>query len=154
MKAAILSWDPADVEEVIVALQLRWPDVSALVASNGRSDLATVEQAEPDVVILHGHLPDVDVWSAIKQIRLLSGVPILVAMQSENEMDAVKAFEAGADEYVSLPCDLTVFVARVVALLRRVGVTKPGSQGAFIRCGEQLGHCSDSPETPRQTLLS
>ena len=148
MKAAIFSWDPAEVEEVIVALRLRWPDVSALVASNGRSDLATVEQAEPDVVILHGHLPDIDVWSAIRQIRLASDVPILVAMQSDNDMDAVKAFDAGADEYVSLPCDLMAFVARVIALLpkrqqdqaklRRVGVTKPGAQGAVIRCGELL----------------
>ncbi len=129
MKAAIFSWDPAEVEEVIVALQWRWPDVSASLASNGGSDLAAVEQAEPDVVILHGHLPDIDVWSAIKRIRLVSDVPILVAMQSDNEMDAVQAFETGADEYVSLPCDRMVLVALVVALLRRVGATTPALKG-------------------------
>ena len=51
-------------------------------------------------------------------------------------MQVVKALELGADDYLRMPCNLMVVIARVVALLRRVGLTKQTSEDGTINCGD------------------
>ncbi len=53
-------------------------------------------------------------------------------------MDIVKSLEAGADDYIAMPCSMMVLMARAVALLRRVGLTKREDTAAPIRFGELM----------------
>lgn len=70
--------------------------------------------------------------------QAFSDVPIIVAQEEEDEseMQVVKALELGADDYIKMPCNLMVVMARVVALLRRVGLAKNRSEESVIHCGD------------------
>ena len=83
--------------------------------------LEVIEREEPDISIICEDLTDLTVWEVIKEIRRFSYVPIIVALESNGEMEVVKALRLGADEFIRLPCNLTEFIARVVALVRRAG---------------------------------
>ena len=138
MKVLFFSQDSAKVEQLVLALRLRWPDLNPLIASSGDVGLQVVEQEEPELVMLCDDLPDLGLWASIKEIRRFSDIPIIVAIESENEMEVVKALELGADDFIRLPCNLMEVMARVVALVRRVGLTKQRSDETPIRCGELL----------------
>ncbi len=141
MKVLFFCQDGARVEQLVLALRLRWPDLRPLVASQGSVGIQVVEQEEPDVVIVCDDLADMAIWTAIKEIRRFSNVPLVVAVEDSRKddgMEVVKAIELGADDYIRLPCNLMVVMARVVALVRRVGFTKQQSDEAPIRCGDLL----------------
>jgi DNA-binding response OmpR family regulator len=138
VKVLFFCQDGDKVEQIVLALRLRWPDLRPLIASQGQVGLEVVEREEPDIVIVCDDLPDMGVWMIIKEIRRFSDLPIMVAMESENEMEVVKALELGADDFISLPCNLMEVMARAVALVRRVGLTKQRSDETPIRCGDLL----------------
>ncbi len=138
MKVLFFSQDDTSVEQLTLALRLRWPDLAPLVASHGDLALLAVEEEEPNLVMLCDDLPNLGIWSAIIEIRRFSDTPIIVATEQEDdsEMQVVKALELGADDYIRMPCNLMVVMARVVALLRRVGLTKQTSEDSTIHCGD------------------
>lgn len=123
---------------MVLALCLRWPDLTPLVVSQGAVGLQLIEQEQPDFVIICEDLPNLGMCTAIREIRRLSDTPIIVATEAkdDSEMQAVKALELGADDYIRMPCNLLVVMARVVALLRRVGLTKQTSEDLTIHCGD------------------
>ena len=138
MKALFFCQDGGRVEQMVLALRLRWPDLTPLVVSQGTVGLRSVEEEQPDFVILCEDLPNLGIWTAIREIRRFSDIPIIVATEEgdDSEMQVVKALELGADDYIRMPCNLMVVMARVVALLRRVGLTKQTSEEGTIHCGD------------------
>ena len=138
MKALFFSQDEAKAERLALALRMRWPDLNPLVASHGTAGLQAIEQEDPDLVMLCGDLPDLDIWSAIERVRQSSDVPIVVAVEGHGELDVVKALELGADDHIHLPCNLMEVTARVVALMRRAGRTRQRNDGSPIRCGDLM----------------
>ncbi len=140
MKVLFFCLEGSKVEQMTLALRLRWPDLRPLVASQGKVGLEVLEEEEPDLVMLCQDLDDMGIGAAIKEIRRFSDVPIVVAVESieHSEIEIVKALEAGADDYIRLPCNLMEVMARVVALMRRVGAAKQRSDETPIRCGDLL----------------
>jgi two-component system OmpR family response regulator len=81
-----------------------------------------------DAVILDGMLPNVDGLDVIRQLRALDRwVPILMLTARTGIDDRVEGLDAGADDYVPKPFDVTELSARVRALVRRGGVTRPAT---------------------------
>ena len=136
MKVLFFSNDTQMVEQIVLALKLRWPDIEPLMVTDGNEGLHLIEQQEPELIMLCEDLPNLGMWQAIQEIRRFADTPIVVASEQDGEMVVVKALELGADEYISMPCSMMVVMARVVALLRRVGVSKRGSVDSLIRCGD------------------
>ena len=138
MKVLFFGGEGPTVEQLALALRLRWPDLRPFVASEGDVGLEVIEQEEPELVFLCDDMPNMSIWEAIKEIRRFSDIPIIVATEGRDEMAVVKALESGADDFIHLPCNLMEVMARVVALVRRVGLTKQRSDETPIRCGELL----------------
>ena len=138
MKVLFFSKDNAAVEEIALALRLRWPDMEPMAVAQGGKGLYVIEQQEPELVVVCEHLADMSIWQIIKEIRRFADTPIVVAARTENELDIVKALEMGADDYIGMPCSMMVLMARVVAVLRRVGLAKRENADAPIRCGELM----------------
>ena len=136
MKVLFFCQDGPKVEQLVLALRLRWPDLRPLVASQGGVGIQVIEQEEPELVILCEDLTDLSIWSAIREIRRFSDVPIIVATEGGDEMEVVKAIEMGADDYIQLPCNLMVVMARVIGLVRRIGLAKQRSDETPIQCGD------------------
>jgi DNA-binding response OmpR family regulator len=72
-----------------------------------------------DIVVLDLGLPDVDGKEALRMIRAVSEVPVIVATARDDQDEIVKIFDAGADDYVIKPYSTDHLEARIRALLRR-----------------------------------
>ncbi len=94
-------------------------DVTAL--GTAMEGLQAVVNGSPDVVILDMGLPDLDGAELLKMIRAVSSVPVIVATARNEDRDVVRTLDAGADDYLVKPFSVDQLVARVRAVLRRVG---------------------------------
>src|SRR5215211_5189068 len=73
-----------------------------------------------DVVVLDVMLPGIDGFSLASRLRSQGHfVPILMLTARGQAEDVLRGFEAGADDYLPKPFDLSVLLARINALLRR-----------------------------------
>jgi two-component system, OmpR family, KDP operon response regulator KdpE len=82
--------------------------------------LQIVIDSPPDLVILDLGLPDLDGYEALRMLRAISKVPVVVATARDDEADIVKVLDAGADDYLVKPFGVSQIEARVRAVLRRV----------------------------------
>jgi len=82
--------------------------------------LQLVVDSPPDLVILDLGLPDLDGYEALRMLRAISKVPVVVATARDDEADIVKVLDAGADDYLVKPFGVSQIEARVRAVLRRV----------------------------------
>lgn len=100
------------------------------VANDGRAGLEAFRAWLPDLVITDLSMPGYTGLELCERIRQLSEVPVLVLSVKEDEPTKVKAFDIGADDYVSKPFGMAELTARVRALLRR-SATLPQSDAAY-----------------------
>lgn len=74
-----------------------------------------------DLVILDVSLPDGSGFDICRKIRQTSKVPIMFLTAADEEMDIIMGLDIGADDYITKPFKLAVFLSRINALLRRSG---------------------------------
>lgn len=72
-----------------------------------------------DLVILDVSLPDGSGFEICKKIRQTSKVPIMFLTAADEETDIIMGLDIGADDYITKPFKLAVFLSRINALLRR-----------------------------------
>lgn len=90
-------------------------------AYSGQRGLEAVCQAMPDLVLLDLLLPDISGCEILRRIRTFSSVPIILVSSLETPQDRVNALEQGADDFLSRPIHPDELLARISALLRRIG---------------------------------
>ncbi|MCO6008362.1 response regulator transcription factor [Actinoallomurus purpureus] len=81
--------------------------------------LREVTRSAPDVVLLDLGLPDLDGAEALKMLRGVSDVPVIVATARDDEAEIVRLLNAGADDYLIKPFSGEHLSARLGAVLRR-----------------------------------
>jgi DNA-binding response OmpR family regulator len=89
----------------------------------------------PDLVILDLGLPDIDGTDALRMMRSISDVPVIVATARRSEADIISLLGDGADDYVTKPFSSGHILARIAAVLRRSRVAVDTSQ-TVITVGE------------------
>jgi DNA-binding response OmpR family regulator len=116
--------DVAISEPLARALHREGYDV--VVAARGHDALAQAADPELAVVILDLGLPDMDGVEVCRRLRTIQPkLPVLMLTARAEEVDAVVGLDAGADDYVSKPFRVAELMARVRALLRRLGPDEP-----------------------------
>ena len=135
MKVVYIGVDERTSEIATLAVHLRWPDATPLIATSAEEGMELIERELPDVVLLHPDFEDLTLGQAIQEIRRFSNVPMLVLGKGEDEMEVVSSLELGADDYVRLPCDLTEIMVRIWALLRRMGIRPTNESEGPISSG-------------------
>jgi DNA-binding response OmpR family regulator len=89
-----------------------------------------------DVVVLDLGLPDLDGSEALKMLRGITDVPVIVATARDDEGEIVRLLNAGADDYLTKPFSAEHLSARITAVLRRArGTAGAGPGAAVIRVG-------------------
>lgn len=76
----------------------------------------------PDLVILDVMLPDFDGLSVLEKLRkdaVTKSVPVIMVTAKGSEMDKVKGFDLGADDYITKPFSVLELISRVRAIIRR-----------------------------------
>ena len=89
----------------------------------------------PDLLILDLGLPDIDGYSVCQQIRARSSIPIIVVTARGAEVDRVVGLELGADDYIVKPFGFRELVARIRAVMRRIGELQTAEQ---VHAAEQV----------------
>lgn len=84
----------------------------------GEHGIALAGELRPNVIILDLGLPDIDGLAAIRRVREWSKTPILVLSVRSDAQEKVKALDAGANDYVTKPFNITELMARLRVMLR------------------------------------
>ena len=134
--AVFIGADPQVAEIVRLGICLRWPDVTPLVATTGAGGLELVKEESPDLVLLRPDFPDKSLTEVIRELREFSDVPLVVLNHPSNELEPVTALEAGADEYIQLPCELSELTFKIWSLMRRSEGHKAGEDGELLISGD------------------
>ncbi|BBF79812.1 response regulator [Asticcacaulis excentricus] len=93
-------------------------DYTVIPAETGREGIRLATSVKPDAVLLDLGLPDIDGTEVIGSIRSWSKMPILVVSVRDQEEEKVKAFDLGANDYVTKPFGTAELMARLRASLR------------------------------------
>ena len=86
--------------------------------ATGDQALSAFLQYQPSLVLLDVMLPRIDGVRVCRQIRELSGIPIIMLTARTDTTDVVRGLEEGADDYVSKPFKTKELIARIRTRLR------------------------------------
>jgi DNA-binding response OmpR family regulator len=90
-----------------------------VTAPDGAGGVQKAEAEDPRLIVLDLMLPDLDGFEVCRRIREFSTVPIIMLTARREQSDKVGGLDAGADDYITKPFDVTELLARVRAHLRR-----------------------------------
>ncbi|SKB55513.1 DNA-binding response regulator, OmpR family, contains REC and winged-helix (wHTH) domain [Acetoanaerobium noterae] len=110
--------DEKNISE-IVAKYLEKEGYTTLIANDGIEGLALFRDSNPDLVISDVMMPTIDGFEVLREIRLISDVPVIMLTAKQEEVDRLKGFENGADDYVTKPFSPKELVRRVMVMLKR-----------------------------------
>jgi len=88
-------------------------------ASNGLEAITRVREDLPALVLLDVMMPEMDGFEALRMIREISNVPVIMLTVKSDEEDKVRGLELGADDYVTKPFGPREMASRIKAVLRR-----------------------------------
>lgn len=94
--------------------------------------LRTVTDEQVDIVVLDLGLPDLDGFEAMRLLRGVSDVPVIVATARGDEPSVVRLLNAGADDYLVKPFSSDHLTARVAAILRRARPPASPNEGPIV----------------------
>ena len=120
MRALLVDARGDGAEEIIIALHLGWEGAEVTRTTTGRGALQELGRLNPEVVAIHGAVPDIEGPLLIQQIRHFSDAVIIAISLEYDEGELIDLTEAGADDYMYPPINRTQFIARVRSALRRV----------------------------------
>jgi len=109
----------------LVAFTLRREGYQVVQAFDGPTALQRWQDEQPDVIVLDVNLPKtvppLDGFTVCQRIREQANTPIILLTVRGEEDDIVKGLKLGADDYMLKPFSPRQLVARIEAVLRRVG---------------------------------
>jgi two-component system KDP operon response regulator KdpE len=103
----------------LLADQLQTVGYGTVTARDGASGLRMATETQPDLVVLDVMMPGVNGWDVCEQLRRKSAVPIIMLTAKGEEIDKLRGFRLGVDDYVTKPFSFAEMVARVGAVLTR-----------------------------------
>ncbi len=109
----------------LICLQLRDLGHQAEWVADGEQGLQRALAQRFDMVILDLKLPNCDGFEICSQIRVRNWqTPVVMLTAKAGKHDIIRGLELGADEYITKPFSMPVFVARIEALFRRIAVDR------------------------------
>jgi two-component system phosphate regulon response regulator PhoB len=132
----ILVVEDEDALSTLLQYNLEKEGYSVDVADDGEEALVSIDERQPDLVVLDWMLPKV---SGIEVCRRLRGkaetrnIPIVMLTARGEESDRVRGLDTGADDYLTKPFSMVELTARIRAVLRRI---RPGLAEDKLRHGD------------------
>lgn len=117
--ATILVVDDEPQIRKFLRLGLEGHGYAVLEATTAKAALHVAVAEQPQLVVLDLGLPDREGFEVLSELREWSRVPVLVLSVRNREVEKVRAFDLGADDYVVKPFGMAELLARINAALRR-----------------------------------
>jgi len=119
MTRVLIVEDEPDLADPLAYL-LRREGYEVEIAEDGPAALTAFREHGADIILLDLMLPGMPGTEVCRQIRITSGVPIIMLTAKDSEVDIVVGLELGADDYITKPYSSRELLARMRAVLRRV----------------------------------
>ncbi len=123
-KSILIVEDDADIA-AIERDYLELGGYAVTIAPDGTTGLDTALHQEFDLLLLDVMLPGVDGFTICKRVRAEKDIPILIVTARGEDVDKIRGFGFGADDYIEKPFSPSVLVARVKAHLAQYARLKP-----------------------------
>ncbi len=136
MNVSVLVVDDEKPLRDFVRRNLEARGYKVLNAANGLEALAIFQNEQVDLVILDIMMPYLDGLETTRRIREDSRVPIIILTAMDEEADKVRAFDLGADDYLTKPFGVGELLGRIKAVLRRSHWTEPAAPDEQIMRGD------------------
>ena len=91
-------------------------------ASDGMEAVAVFKSQKIDIIVMDIMMPELDGFSAVREIRKISNVPIIMLSARGEEYDKINGFNLGIDDYVVKPFSPRELMLRIEAVMKRAGV--------------------------------
>ena len=125
-----------------------------LTASNGLEALALFNNEHIELVIMDVMMPHLDGLETTRRMRAVSLVPIIILTALDEEADKVRAFDLGADDYLTKPFGVGELLGRTKAVLRRSQWSgEPTGEEQRILRGEIVADIEKHQVTVRDQLI-
>ena len=95
---------------------------------NAKEFYKKLDELVPDLILLDVMLPDESGYDIVRKLRkrpATQDIPIIMVTAKTTEMDMIKGFDGGADDYIKKPFSIMELITRVKALLRRTAKVEP-----------------------------
>lgn len=115
-KASILIADDGRVMRTVITRKLEERGYDVTAVSGGHGVLEQIESAAFDLVILDINMPGLDGIETLQQLRArftAIQLPVIMATAKDDNEEVVRAFELGANDFVSKPINFPVLFARM-----------------------------------------
>ena len=129
----ILVVDDEEKIRLIIKKYAEFEGYEITEASNGMEAIEACKNADFDLIILDVMMPELDGFSACKEIKKIKDIPIIMLSARGEEYDRIHGFESGVDDYVVKPFSPKELMLRVnVVISRNVrnNVASTGGAGA------------------------
>jgi DNA-binding response OmpR family regulator len=134
MKVLIVD-DDVDLLDVL-SYALRREGFNVQVAADGQQALSRIQSSKPDVILLDVRLPKVNGFEVLRRIRESDDIPVIVLTALNDEETVLKAFNLGADDFITKPFSPRQLTARIRAVMRRGNSTGKVGTGRVLALGE------------------
>ena len=101
-------------------------------AEDGMQAVAMCRERRYDLIIMDVMMPELDGFSAVREIRKHSDTPVIMLSARGEEYDRIHGFELGIDDYVVKPFSPKELMMRVGAVLKRSGSDKTTEETVTI----------------------
>lgn len=125
--ARVLIADDEQVNLQVLQNQLILEGYEVITVSNGEDVMEQVQTQAIDLLILDIMMPKMSGFEVCQQLReqyTLSELPILMLTAKNQVKDIITAFEVGANDYLTKPCDRRELIARVKTLIELGNLNK------------------------------
>ncbi|MEO7020847.1 MAG: response regulator transcription factor [Ktedonobacteraceae bacterium] len=116
----------------LVRMNLELEHYSVEEANNGIEALAKLRDMLPDLIILDVSMPEMDGFEALRHIREVSTVPVIMLTVRQSEADKIRGLDLGADDYLAKPFSPPELLSRIRALLRRSLMAPPARKTRIV----------------------
>lgn len=93
-------------------------------ANTGERVFEILNNQNMDLVLLDVNLPGMDGFEVCKRIKSQNNIPVIFLTARDMEIDEVRGFDSGADDYIKKPFSVSVLRCRITAVLERYGKSK------------------------------
>ncbi|EMS74323.1 DNA-binding response regulator [Enterococcus durans IPLA 655] len=119
MKKILLIEDDHDLAKM-VEIYLKREGFITKLCSNGREGLEETSKFQPDLLLLDLMVPEINGLEILRQVRVVSKLPVIIVSAKESETDRVLGLKLGADDYITKPFSIKELIARIEAIFRRI----------------------------------
>ena len=135
----ILVVDDEDMIRRLIAKYAAFEGHSVVEAADGMQAVQMCREGEYDILIIDIMMPELDGFSACREIRKFSDIPIIMLSARGEEYDKINGFSLGIDDYVVKPFSPKELMLRVDAVMKRVRASAKLSDSAPANEITELG---------------